>query len=146
MIVAVCLPLKTMLFDISGTHPAAPSHRTNNARYPGAAISAREQTKNNKYLSYASNLSASFVPFVIDTYGWLGKPAMKLIKDIDADAFHPLLGLPTFTRITRNNFLGLLVVDWQRHNANIVHQWSSMIRQSRLRTATIITNPALIVV
>ena len=135
----VILPLKTILFDISGTHPAAPSYRTQNSRHPGAAISAREQTKNNKYLSYASSLSATFVPFVIDTYGWLGKPAIKLIKNIDADAFHPRLGLPACTRITSSNFLGLLAVDWQRNNANIVYQWSSMIRRSCLRTATTVS-------
>ena len=133
----VILPTKTILFDISGTHPAAPTYRSNNARHPGAAISARESTKNNKYSTYASNLSAIFVPFVIDTYGWLGKHATKLIKEIDDDAFHPRLGLPATTRITSANFLGLLAVDWQRNNALIIFQWFSMIRRSRLRSAAI---------
>jgi hypothetical protein len=133
----VILPTKTILFDISGTHPAAPTYRSNNARHPGAAISARESIKNNKYSTYASNLSAIFVPFVIDTYGWLGKHATKLIKEIDDDAFHPRLGLPATTRITSANFLGLLAVDWQRNNALIIFQWFSMIRRSRLRSAAI---------
>ena len=87
----VILPMKTILFGISGTRPAAPTYWSNNARHPGAAISAREGTKNNKYSAYASNLSAVFVPPVIDTYGWLaialGKPATKLIKEIGDHAF-----------------------------------------------------------
>jgi hypothetical protein len=140
----IILPLKTVLFDVSGTHPAAPSYQAHNARHPGAAISARERIKNNKYSTYASTLNATFVPFVIDTYGWLGKPAAKLINTIEADAFHPRLGLPACTRITSSNFLGLLAVEWQRHNANIIYQWSSMIRRLRLRSATI--NLPLIVV
>jgi hypothetical protein len=142
----VILPMKTILFDVSGTHPGAPSYRENNARHPGSAISARERIKNNKYLTYASNLSARFVPFVIDTFGWLGKPATKLVKEIEADAFHPRLGLPACTRITSGNFLGLLAVEWQRHNANVIFQWSSMIRRSRLRSATIHASPSMIIV
>ena len=126
------------------THPAAPSYQAHNARHPGAAISARERIKNSKYSTYASTLNATFVPFVIDAYGWLGKPAAKLINTIEADAFHPRLGLPACTRITSSNFLWLLAVEWQRHNANIVYQWSSMIRRLRLRSATI--NLPLIVV
>ena len=137
----VTLPTKTVLFDVSGTHPAAPSYRSNNARHPGTAISARECTKNNKYLAYATALNARFVPFVIDTYGWLGKPAIKLIKEIADDAFHPRLGLPACTRITSGNFLGLLAVDWIRHNANIIFQWSTIVRRSRLRSEAI--NPSL---
>ena len=51
----VILPLKTILFDISGTHPAAPTYQANNARHPGAAISARESNKNNKYSAYSKH-------------------------------------------------------------------------------------------
>jgi hypothetical protein len=140
----IILPTTTDLFDVSGTHPAAQSYRVNNARHPGAAIVARARSKNNKYLAYASNLGARFVPFVIDTYGWLGKDALRLVKDIENDAFHPRLGLPACTRITSSNFLELLAVDWQKHNANIIFQWNAMIRSARLRTASIST--ALIVV
>ena len=41
----VILSMRTILFDISGTHPAASTYRSNNARHPGAAISARENQR-----------------------------------------------------------------------------------------------------
>ena len=103
----------------------------------------RQNSKNSKYLSYATNLGAKFVPFVLDSYGWLGEPALRLVKMIENDAFHPRLGLPASTRITSNDFLPLLAVDWQKGNADIIYQWSSMIRSARLRSDAL--QPAIIV-
>lgn len=139
----IVLPTSTLLFDVSGLHPAAPSYRRSNELKAGASILTRQNTKNNKYRTYANNLGAKFVPFVLDTFGWLGEPALRLVKEIENDAFHPRLGLPTSTRITLNEFLPLLAVDWQKGNANIIYQWSSMIRSARLRSAKL--QPAIIV-
>ena len=80
---------------------------------------------------------------MLDTFGWLGEPALRLVKEIENDAFHPRLGLPTSTRITLNEFLPLLAVDWQKDNAKLIYQWSSMIRSARLRSAKL--QPAIIV-
>jgi hypothetical protein len=133
----IILPTSTILFDVSGLHPAAPSYRRSNELNAGASILTRQNSKNSKYLSYATNLGAKFVPFVLDSYGWLGEPALRLVKMIENDAFHPRLGLPASTRITSTNFLPLLAVDWQKGNANVIYQWSSMIRSARLRSAAL---------
>ena len=135
----IILPITTVLFDVSGVHPAALSHRRSNELNAGASILTRQTTKNGKYLSYATNLNAKFVPFVIDTYGWLGDPALRLIKEIEKEAFHPRLGLPTSMRITSTHFLPLLAVNWQRGNANVVLQWSAMIRAARLRSDALLS-------
>jgi hypothetical protein len=135
----IILPTATVLFDVSGVHPAALSYRRSNELHAGASMLTRQTTKNDKYLSYATNLNAKFVPFVIDTYGWLSKPALRLVNEIENEALHPRLGLPASTRITSTNFLPLLAVDWQRGNANVVYQWSAMIRAAQLRSAALLS-------
>ena len=134
----IVLPTSTLLFDVSGLHPAAPSYRRSNELNAGASILTRQNTKIDKYLSYATNLGAKFVPFVLDTFGWLGEPALRLVKEIENDALHPRLGLPACTRITSNDFLPLLAVDWQKGNANVIYQWSSMIRSAALQPAIVV--------
>ena len=133
------MPTATVLFDVSGVHPAALSYRRSNELRAGASMLTRQTTKNTKYLSYATNLNAKFVPFVLDTYGWLSKPALRLVNEIENEALHPRLGLPASTRITSTNFLPLLAVDWQRGNANVVYQWSAMIRAAQLRSAALLS-------
>ena len=133
----IILPTTTVLFDVSGVHPAALSYRRSNELRAGASMLTRQTTKNTKYLSYATNLNAKFVPFVLDTYGWLSKPALRLVNEIENQALHPRL--PASTRITSTNFLPLLAVDWQRGNANVVYQWSAMIRAAQLRSAALLS-------
>ena len=143
----IILPTSTILFDVSGLHPVALSYRRSNELKAGASILTRQKAKNDKYLSYATNLGAKFVPFVLDTFGWLGEPARRLVvdivKEIEKDAFHPRLGLPASTRISSADFLPLLAVDWQKNNASIIYQWCSMIQSARLRSAAL--QPAIIV-
>ena len=141
----IILPTTTVLFDVSGVHPAAPSYRRCNELNAGASMATRQTTKNNKYLSYATNLGAKFVPFVLDTYGWLSDPALRLINEIENEALHPRLGLPASTRITSTNFLPLLAVDWQRGNANVIYQWSAMIRAAQLRSAALLSAARIVI-
>ena len=104
----VILPIKTILFDISGTHPAAPTYRSNNARHPG--VSARDSMKNN-------NFAVPCLCRLSLTHG--SANATKPIKQIDDDAFQPCLGLPASTYITSGNVHGLPAVDWQRDINNL---------------------------
>lgn len=126
------LPHLTALIDVSGTHPSAPSYRPKSVRDPGSAILSREKIKNNKYALHSLHLGANFFPFVIDTYGAIGKHALAFIKSVDG-AFHPGLGLPPSSRMQMATFCQLMSVEWQKHNANILLQWDNMTRSKTLR-------------
>lgn len=67
--------------DISITHPASATLRGKASRTPGAAAEARDKAK---VRDHAKNGTPgySFVPFSIETYGRLGAPADKLLKEL----------------------------------------------------------------
>lgn len=131
------LPSETVLIDVSGTHPNAPSHVRSAARTPGSIINTRVTTKHNKYNAYSQSLGARFVAFVLDTYGHFHKDALKLISTIDKEAYHPGLGIPAATRMGKSQFLSSASCLWQMYNANILIQWHTMIRSKLLRSQRI---------
>lgn len=67
--------------DISITHPAADSYCKAAARQTGAAAAERDQRKVQHHAADGTP-GYTFIPFSIETYGKLGKPASELLKDM----------------------------------------------------------------
>jgi hypothetical protein len=55
----------------------------------------------------------------------MGKDALKLLDLVSLEG----LFLGFSARITKLQFRRWLSVDWQRHNARIVREWSRLVRQ-----------------
>src|SRR5262249_6984276 len=78
----VHFPANTINFDVSVTHPSAPSYALQGSKSPLAVATRRENAKNTKYLNQAKEEKASFTPFVMETFGGFGKMATGFIKRI----------------------------------------------------------------
>jgi hypothetical protein len=83
------------LTDISAVHPlsvntlsAAAAAAAAAAAEAGAVASCRDQQKQKAYARVAPN-GYAFVPFSVESYGWLGKPAMKLLQGLGDEAAGP---------------------------------------------------------
>ena len=66
-----------------------------------------------------------FLPFCVESYGGLGEEALKLLDLVALEG----LSLGASARVTKSQFRSWLSVDWQRHNASIVREWSRRVRQ-----------------
>ena len=124
------LPLSTALIDVSGTHPHAASYRVNAVRGTGATVRAREVSKHRKYDAYAESAGAAFVPFVIDTYGYIGKEGLTFVDRIVSQSS---LASPSAYAMTKAELLDELRVTWQRHNGLTVMQWLMHNRNLAIR-------------
>ena len=116
---------KSIFFDVSGVSLFAHSYRH---LPPGDAIRQRESSKIGKYALHAKNANSSFVPFIIDCFGSLGKRAMQLIDEIAEESLALDLGSPPPDFFSKTAFLSALSRSWQLGNANILREWS---RRSR---------------
>ena len=119
------LPRSTVLVDVSGTHPHCASYRVKAIRDPGSAVVGRETTKHTKYDAYATSARAGFVPFVLDTYGRLGKEALAFIDLIISESFH---GVVSPYAMTRGEFLLELAAVWHKYNALAATHWQVRAR------------------
>jgi hypothetical protein len=72
------------LMDVQITHPAAPYYAisTNIASTPLGTARSREIAKHSKYDKQAKSEGASFYPFVMETYGGLGKEASVFVQKV----------------------------------------------------------------
>ena len=78
----ICLLLDEILnVDLSMIHPAAQEYRAAAAKGPGEAAKIRDRQKRNDHAK-EGNQGYTFVPFSIETYGRLGKPAEELLKSV----------------------------------------------------------------
>jgi hypothetical protein len=66
--------------DVSVIHPGAPSFAPQ-AHVPLSAAHTRERQKTSKYRKVAEAESASFVPFVLESFGGFGTQALKFVSD-----------------------------------------------------------------
>jgi hypothetical protein len=66
-----------------------------------------------------------FFPFVVESFGGLGKDALKLLDLVSLEG----LSLGFSAKMTKLHFRSWLSVDWQRHNARIISEWSRLVRQ-----------------
>ena len=119
----VHLYLRSILTDVSITHPNAPSIRRNAASAPGRAAEIRATSKTNKYATEARNAGQEFLALVLETYGGYSKSALKLLKNIAMEGSNPLLGCSNPYAMSKSRFLRLASICLQRNNARIVVQW-----------------------
>ena len=72
---------KNYLLDITIVSPTAPSNLSHSQKLLGQAEAA-EKLKINKYEELSQDQHAIFVPFVIETYGGLGKKAQEFLNEL----------------------------------------------------------------
>ena len=71
--------------DVSVTHPAGAANRAAAANSDGAAAARRDAEKRRAYNRLEPN-GYPFVPFSVETYGRLGKPAIALLGRLGVEA------------------------------------------------------------
>jgi hypothetical protein len=116
-------------FDVSGTHPLAPSIVDSAINCENKARQMREATKQAKYFDYSKSRDKGFVPFVLETYGGIGEKASKFLLKIENEGSQGLvLGITNPFRLKIQQFLIDLSATWQAGNANIILEWLRMLR------------------
>ena len=96
----------TILVDLSGVHPLAPTHLEDFPN-PGQAMQNRANTKNSKYQDHADERHCLFVPLVIDAFGRLHPEFVSFIDRIEEETVAWGSGASP-SRITRELFLAEL--------------------------------------
>jgi hypothetical protein len=86
----ITFPDRTLMLDVAITHPASPS-RTSST--PLAAAAYTEKAKSTKYAKLAATQAATFLPFVVESYGAFGKRAKEVLKILRNAAKNSLLAL-----------------------------------------------------
>jgi hypothetical protein len=71
--------------DVSITHPSGVSNRAAAATTDGAAAARRDREKRRTYGQLEPN-GYPFIPFSVETYGRLGKPAISLLGQLGLEA------------------------------------------------------------
>jgi len=74
-----------LFIDVSVTHPLADSYVRQAQKKPLHAAERRAAEKRSKYLRMAQDLSADFSPFVLESYGAMGKGTQQLLKSMAHD-------------------------------------------------------------
>ena len=64
------------------THPLCPTHLSAAASQPLAATINAEKEKCQKYCQLSQNLSADFVPFVVETLGGITEKGQTLLNNV----------------------------------------------------------------
>jgi hypothetical protein len=74
------------LVDVTIRNPTCPSNVNKASRESLAVAAAAERQKVNKYKDVAEFHDATFIPFVLESYGGLGKAANNFLNDLIATA------------------------------------------------------------
>src|ERR1700761_4159167 len=72
---------KNYLLDVTIVHPTAPSNLSHSQKRLGQAQVA-EKLKIHKYEQLTQEQHATFIPFVIETYGGLGQKAQDFLNEL----------------------------------------------------------------
>lgn len=95
----------TSFVDVSVVHPAAPSYVKQSHR-PLFSATTREKQKDGLYLQRATAQGASFFPFVVESFGAIGKKAQTFISKLRDEALAngvtDIEGLPVKSFLTRS--------------------------------------------
>jgi hypothetical protein len=68
--------------DVTVRHPLAPSSLSSSAEQRHWILHRAEVAKHSKYDELAKQNHASFVPFVVDTFGNISDKSLQLLRDI----------------------------------------------------------------
>ena len=98
------------------------NHASNTDKFSIATI-ARETAKHRKYDNLCEQYQWRMVPFVMETYGALGKEALQYINEIIADCEHPLSA--------QNYLLNCLSVALQIGNGSVAN--IGILRKQQIR-------------
>lgn len=123
----ITFPDRTLMLDVAVTHPASPS-RTSST--PLAAAAYTEKAKYTKYTALAARQAATFLPFVLESYGAFGKRANEVLRILRKAAKNTLLALSS--ELTVDSFAAhaarTLSVALQKGNALIGRRGATMAR------------------
>ena len=121
-------PSTTYLLDVAIPHPTSPSYINKAKNQPALTIAkAREKEKHHKYDNIAKQQEATFIPFVMESYGGIGVEAMQFIKILAgfiATNLH-ISNISAQQLICRR-----LSVALQIGNARIMTAWTQKSRQA----------------
>ena len=68
--------------DVTIRHPLAPSKLHSASTHPNSILQSAERDKHKKYDTLAHQNHASFIPFVVDTFGHITETSLQLLHDI----------------------------------------------------------------
>ena len=123
------LPEKTILVDVTITHPTAKLWRkVAVTRSVESVGDARDKEKNNKYSEMAAALDVEFCSVVLYTHGGFHKSALRLVSDLVA-AFDPATCLISRDEY-RTALLQQIAIAVQRGTADIMIRDAMRIRGS----------------
>ena len=126
MDIVVTLPTGVVWLDVSVVNPLVTSYLDDTNH-----LKTREKQKIAKYTTHASGANARFVPFIVDTFGAIGKQAAEFLKLIAQKAWENRV-IPATTSMEHavGQYRWRLV---QRLGAAIAHTNSNMVEEVRVR-------------
>ena len=75
---------ETAVIDFVVVHPLAATYSTRYGQ-AGDAAKAKEEYKHGKYDEAAAAVGVRFIPFAVETYGKMGKEALRLLRTLQQD-------------------------------------------------------------
>jgi hypothetical protein len=122
----IYFPSSRTMVDVSVIHPGAASF-ARQAHVPLSAAHSRERDKVSKYRQVAHSESASFVPFVLETFGvWY--QALKFVTDVSSLA-RENLSLAQSEPDFRGSMVRCLAIALQVGNAHVALSGSLLARE-----------------
>jgi hypothetical protein len=119
-----------VFLDVSITHPAAGSAVARASRRAGAAAREREQEKLRRYTAAQRLHHATVVPFVLETYGAMGRMAQKCVRriaryaaDYAGKSYRPFLA----------GMIAEIAMALQRGNGRVIEQGRNCVRAGAAR-------------
>ena len=109
---------KVYLIDVTIVNPTAPSNLVHAQRMLGAATEA-EKRKIRKYDELSSQQNYTFIPFVIETYGGIGKKAQTFLDALSVFAHDNMTVCSRFDVV--NGLKYAIACSLQRGNSLIAH-------------------------
>jgi hypothetical protein len=84
----ILLPKNVAIVDVSVINPLSINSLSSAAALPGAAAARRDHQKRTAYAGVEPN-GYAFVPISVESYGRIGQPAMKLLRQLGDEAAGP---------------------------------------------------------
>ena len=75
-----------LVVDVTVAHPAAPTYAAAAAKESGAIAARRERDKRREWQAFADGAKYNFVPFGVETYGYLGRSALQFLGAVSQAA------------------------------------------------------------
>ena len=126
MDIVVTLPTGVVWLDVSVVNPLVETYLDDTNH-----LKTREKQKIAKYATHASGANARFVPFIVDTFGAIGKQAAEFLKLIAQKGWdNRVIAATSSMEHAVGQYRWRLV---QRLGAAIAHTNSSMVEEVRVR-------------